>query len=135
MNLGPGQLVDWVNSNPNHDPAVRRDGVDAGGFRDSQPMENLAVEPIPRRRGSVLLETPNAPNAKLYSMNGEKRGKALIFNHVSFFDPEYLDRHGTEKDVERLYNVLPRFGFQTEDIEVYEDLSCSEITRTAVRRE
>lgn len=77
----------------------------------------------------------NNNNNKLYSMNGAKRGKVLIFNQVTFDDPDYQDRTDTDRDVERLYHSFLRLYFKKEDIVVYEDMRCSEIFRIASRRE
>lgn len=118
------------------------DRVDAKGnlqqsdseSEDAKPIEDTPEE-VPKRKGSGYLYTPNGPTAKAYSMNGAKRGRVLIFNHVKFEDPSYDERVGTNRDVDRLYKVLPRLGFSQEDIEVYEDYSYSEINRIAVKLE
>ncbi|XP_065094538.1 caspase-1-like [Ochlerotatus camptorhynchus] len=83
----------------------------------------------------AVLPTPTAKNAKLYSMNGAKRGKVLIFNQENFDDESYPARTGTDKDVERLNHALPRLGFQKEDIEVHKNMMDSEINGIAVNLE
>ncbi|XP_065085886.1 caspase-1-like [Ochlerotatus camptorhynchus] len=134
VNLRQEQLVDLVDAKSTLSGSGS-DEADAAGFNESKPVETLPVGPIPKRKGSVFLNTPTAPNAKLYSMNGAKRGKVLIFDQVTFDDKSYPKRTGTDKDVERLYHGLPRLGFQKENIEVYEDMNSSEIYRTAVKLE
>ncbi|XP_021694895.1 caspase-7 [Aedes aegypti] len=118
------------------------DRVDAKGTSNQSDSESEDAKPvkkttdgIPKRKGSIYLDTPNGPNTKVYSMNGVKRGKVLIFNQVTFEDTSYDKRSGTHKDVERLFHVLPRLGFLKEDIHVYEDYSYGEIQRAAMKLE
>lgn len=66
------------------------------------------------------LRTPSAPDAEVYSMNGPKRGKVLIFNP---------HRSSIDRDIVRLMQVLPLLGFQPEDIKVLQNLNSSEISQ------
>ncbi|XP_065085940.1 caspase-7-like [Ochlerotatus camptorhynchus] len=135
VNLRQEQLMDLVDAKSTLSGSGS-DEADAVGFNESKPVETLPVGPIPKRKRSVFLNTPTASNAKLYSMNGAKRGKVLIFNHETFDQYDrYPARPGTDKDVERLYHVLPLLGFQKEDIEVYNNKGCTEINRIAVKLE
>ncbi|XP_055617145.1 caspase-1-like [Toxorhynchites rutilus septentrionalis] len=104
---------------------------------DCEPIvdEDTLPGEVPRRKGSLYLDTPASPTLKVYPMNGSRRGKVLIFNHVLFDDGYYSERIGTENDVKRLYATMPRLGFQERDIIVYDDYSFSDIQRTAIKLE
>lgn len=121
------QKTDRVDAAPDANKANR-------DSEDARPTGKIP-QSIPVRKGSLYLDTPNSPHTKVYSMTGAKRGKVLIFNQVTFDDSDYPERIGTDKDVERLYNVLPRLGFDQKDILVFRDYSCTEINRTAVKCE
>ncbi|XP_068084304.1 uncharacterized protein [Anabrus simplex] len=47
-----------------------------------------------------------------YSMNSTKRGRAIIFNHKTYYFNQAGERKGTEKDVEKLEEVLRCLGFE-----------------------
>lgn len=65
------------------------------------------------------------PTSDVYSTDYEYGGIALIFNQNVFENSgKYPERHGTAKDVERLQEVLPKFGMK---VEVHNDLEYSEI--------
>ncbi|XP_065094539.1 caspase-1-like [Ochlerotatus camptorhynchus] len=114
VNLRQEQQVDLVDANPTLSGSGSNSEVDAAGFSEEEGSGILAI-----------------PTAKLYSMNGAKRGKVLIFNHKTFDNRSCPVRTGTDKDVERLYHTLPRLGFQKEDIEVYKNKSSGEINGIA----
>ncbi|XP_065075295.1 caspase-1-like [Ochlerotatus camptorhynchus] len=129
VNLRQEQQVDLVDANPTLSGSGSNSEVDAAGFNESKPAQTLSVGPIPKPEGSGILAIPTA---KLYSMNGAKRGKVLIFNHETFEEKVGCkDRPGTDQDVARLNQVLPQLGFQTEDIEVYNNISKGEINGIA----
>ncbi|XP_055587285.1 caspase-1-like [Uranotaenia lowii] len=116
----PGTSKDFVDNK-------RTSSVD---IFDAQGYPDPPATPITKRKGSVFLEAPIYQNSRFYAMNGKKRGKVLIFNQVTFDDKNYAARIGTEKDVQRLYDSLPKLGFLPEDILVHEDFSAKEIERT-----
>ncbi|XP_068084318.1 caspase-8-like [Anabrus simplex] len=47
-----------------------------------------------------------------YPMNSAKRGRAIIFNHGTYYFTQADERKGTEKDVEELEKVFRRLGFE-----------------------
>lgn len=53
-------------------------------------------------------------------MSHKHRGVAVIFNHENFTNIEKTKRRGTDKDCERLKEVLDKFGF---DVLVHDDFS------------
>lgn len=55
-----------------------------------------------------------------YDMSHRHRGVAMIFNHEKFTNIEKTTRRGTDKDRDRLNEVLEKFGF---DVQVFDDLS------------
>ncbi|XP_065075294.1 caspase-1-like [Ochlerotatus camptorhynchus] len=114
VNLRQEQQVDLVDANPTLSGSGSNSEVDAAGFSEEEGSGILAI-----------------PTAKLYSMNGAKRGKVLIFNQEKFVDGSYPPRTGTDKDVERLNHALPRLGFQKEDIKVHKNKSSGEINGIA----
>lgn len=59
-----------------------------------------------------------------YFMRNKKRGKAFIFNHKIFDDPNNVTRHGTEVDTARLQITLRKFGF---DMRIYNDRTLYQI--------
>nr|XP_029733416.1 uncharacterized protein LOC115269146 [Aedes albopictus] len=140
-NLKLNRTVDsWSNSTNTMAEDGNIDRLDATGnpdqfsdsvCTDSNPAESRSSAGTLKPKTSI--DTANGPNAKAYSMDGPKRGKVLIFNQVTFKDPIYDEREGTEKDVERLYEVLPRLGFLKEDIVLYKDYSKGKI-RKAIRK-
>lgn len=65
------------------------------------------------------------PSSDVYSTDYEYGGIALIFNQNIFTNSnKYPARSGTEKDVERLQQILPTFGMK---VEVHNDLEYHEI--------
>lgn len=60
-------------------------------------------------------------------MNAERRGCAIILNHVDFPGRELKTRIGTDKDKERLTKSLSLLGF---DVEIHDDLTKGEIRQT-----
>ncbi|XP_037028963.1 caspase-1-like [Bradysia coprophila] len=63
-----------------------------------------------------------------YSMNHEKRGLAIIFNHFKFDSQKYKNsqRYGTKKDRERLEKTFELLDF---DVQVHNDRNRLEITK------
>ncbi|XP_058443426.1 caspase-1-like [Malaya genurostris] len=123
---------------PDRKKNVVMDFTDATGDekKDATPTKEQPqdqVKSIPKRKGSTYVDTPLDPNSKQYSMNGGHRGKVLIFNQITFDD--YVDRTGSNADVERLCHSLQRLGFRKEDISIFEDLGVSEIIREAIKLE
>ena len=64
-----------------------------------------------------------------YDMGHKRRGRAVIFNHINFEDPELERRDGTNRDRDSLKETLRKMRFQDEDITVYEDCGVSEIKK------
>lgn len=61
-----------------------------------------------------------------YNMSHPKRGVALIFNHEYFLREDKTKRTGTEKDRDRLSEVLERLDF---DVKTFDDLSFKEMMK------
>ncbi|XP_055587287.1 caspase-7-like [Uranotaenia lowii] len=102
------------------------DASDAQGYLDLPSTST--------NRRNVFLSVPVAPDSRFYAMNGEKRGKVLIFNQMGFDDwRNYTYRFGSEQDVAKLYDTLPNLGFLEEDIFSYHDLTAEQIQGTARR--
>ncbi len=59
-----------------------------------------------------------------YEMTHDQRGLAIILNHFTFDSSEIGDRHGTEKDRERLIKTFHELGFK---VKVYDDLKLEDI--------
>lgn len=76
----------------------------------------------------TLLPTSNGPLSTKYTMNGTRRGKVIIFNHFTFYDKNgktrLKPRDGSDNDVKKLQDTLPKLGFCLEDIKVFPD--CNE---------
>lgn len=123
---------DFVDAKSDVKPITMREEI-----RETAPIvyDDVPMPTVPRRKGSKYLDTPASPTFKVYPMNGARRGKVIIFNHVEFDDEDYAKRIGTGQDVDRLYATLPQLGFLKEDILVLEDYSVSEIQRTAMNCE
>ncbi|XP_058811447.1 caspase-7-like isoform X2 [Topomyia yanbarensis] len=125
--------MDFIDASPtgneNESETRRTEQASAG-----KQFSKLITEPgpIPRRKGSVYLDTPLNPDSKYYSMNGANRGRVMIYNQVLFDNEDYPERVGSDKDVERLFNTLQRLGFRKNDIHIYEDQSFTEIQRDAI---
>lgn len=87
-------------------------------------------QPILGRDGSggLGLDT-RTRSVNVYPMNAKYRGKVVIFNQETFENERFSDRLGTTKDVERLFEVLPRLGFRKRDIIVYKDAKKKDIRK------
>ena len=74
-----------------------------------------------------FLATKTAEEDEYYSMNYQRRGKALIFNHKLFdSDLKLGDRHGTNADRDRLADLFRTLEF---DVAVYNDLVYKDLSR------
>lgn len=78
-----------------------------------------------------MVDTPVDPDSMSYAMDSRLRGKVLIFNQMTFADVNFSRRLGSERDVERLLETLPRLGFAMEHIRVLEDSTALEINSVA----
>lgn len=73
----------------------------------------------------VQIESIQDPSSTVYSTDYQYGGIAIIFNHYNFTNPlKYPSRDGTQKDVERLLEILPKFGMK---VEVHHDLESVQI--------
>jgi Caspase domain len=77
-----------------------------------------------KRRKEIIiyprLELPGYDLHFEYDMSHRHRGVALIFNHENFTNIEKTTRRGTDRDRDRLKEILGKFAF---DVQVFDDLS------------
>lgn len=66
-----------------------------------------------------------------YCINSERPGKVIILNHEKYDNTDTSTRRGTEQDLEKLLRLLPKLGFQRDDILVFRDPSKSAIFKIA----
>ena len=80
------------------------------------------------RMGSCVASgvLPDTDIELCYDMGHKRRGRAIIFNHLNFEDPEMM-RHGTNMDRDSLTKTLRKMKFQDKDITVFKDLELSKI--------
>lgn len=73
---------------------------------------------------SLDLDLDSRNSRMFYNMNNRRRGIALIFNHEIYMFNFLKRRFGTEKDRDRLKNILELLGFE---VIVFENLSSAKI--------
>eukprot|EP00092_Neocalanus_flemingeri_P009783 GFUD01010541.1.p1 GENE.GFUD01010541.1~~GFUD01010541.1.p1 ORF type:complete len:290 (-),score=41.07 GFUD01010541.1:68-886(-) len=65
-----------------------------------------------------------SPEVAYYKMNHSQRGKAVIFNQMTFANPKLATRNGSDHDAENLKKTLGVLGF---DVATHKDLKLDEI--------
>ncbi|XP_052564286.1 caspase-1-like [Culex pipiens pallens] len=94
------------------------------------PEIDTVVADLKRKRSDDILPTSNGLKSTTYAMNGTKSGKVLIFNQVECAGES--PRRGSDEDVKKLFETLPKLGFLQRDIkecknytkdQIYEEVS------------
>lgn len=65
-----------------------------------------------------------------YRSNRDKVALAIVFNFEKFDDPEFVDRTGSEQDVERLVEVFKQKNVDIDESRIFKDK-----TRDGVKQE
>lgn len=87
-----------------------------------QPSEQIIV--IDEKKEAYFNEMLSRPMEYEYFMRNKKRGKALIFNHKFFDDPNTKARYGTEADAVRLQITFRKLGFE---VRIFDDRTLDQI--------
>lgn len=76
----------------------------------------IVTADLKRKRSDDILPTSNGLTSIAYAMNRTNRGKVLIFNQVECAGES--PRRGSDEDVKKLLERLPKLGFLPSDIKV-----------------